>query len=120
MLLWLLLALMTAGALLAILRPLLRAQTAPAEAADAGTMAVYRDQLAEIDADLARGVIDTAEAEAARIEISRRLLSAAEGPAVVTAGRKAKAGAGPSPVLQRLTLGGAGVVPWLALAIYLV
>ena len=121
MLLWLLFALMTAGALLAILRPLLRAETAPSDATDTGAMAVYRDQLAEIEADLARGVIDAAEAEAARIEISRRLLSAAEGPApaAVASVRKAKAGAGPSPVLQRLTLGVAGVVPLLALAIYL-
>lgn len=37
---------------------------------------VYRDQLAEIDRDAARGVIDKSEAERARIEISRRILEA--------------------------------------------
>ncbi len=39
-------------------------------------LGVYRDQLAEVDRDLARGVIDTAEAERARVEISRRILDA--------------------------------------------
>lgn len=37
---------------------------------------VYRDQLAEIERDLARGVTNEAEAERARIEVSRRLLEA--------------------------------------------
>ena len=39
-------------------------------------MQVYRDQLGELDRDLARGVIAPAEAERARVEISRRLLEA--------------------------------------------
>lgn len=39
-------------------------------------MQVYRDQLATIDRDLARGVIGAAEAERTRIEVSRRLLEA--------------------------------------------
>lgn len=37
-------------------------------------LAVYRDQLLEIDRDLARGVIDEAAAKAARNEIERRIL----------------------------------------------
>lgn len=37
---------------------------------------IYRDQLSELDRDLARGVIGAAEAERARVEISRRLLEA--------------------------------------------
>jgi cytochrome c-type biogenesis protein CcmH len=40
---------------------------------------VYRDQLAEIDRDVAAGLIGVSEAEAARVEISRRLLAAADG-----------------------------------------
>lgn len=43
------------------------------EAADAQ---VFRDQLAEVDRDLARGAINAEEAEGARIEVSRRLLKA--------------------------------------------
>lgn len=39
-------------------------------------VAVYRDQLDEIDRDLERGMIGEAEAKAARTEISRRLLIA--------------------------------------------
>lgn len=39
-------------------------------------MQVYRDQLAEVEKDLARGVLAPAEAERARIEISRRMLEA--------------------------------------------
>ncbi|MXQ06985.1 c-type cytochrome biogenesis protein CcmI [Alphaproteobacteria bacterium GH1-50] len=42
----------------------------------ASDMAVYRDQLAEVDRDLARGVLTEAEAEAVRVEVSRRLLDA--------------------------------------------
>lgn len=38
--------------------------------------AIYKDQLGEVDRDLARGVIDAAEAERVRTEIARRLLAA--------------------------------------------
>ena len=37
--------------------------------------AVYRDQLSEIDRDLARGVLEAGEADAARLEVQRRLLA---------------------------------------------
>lgn len=37
---------------------------------------VYRDQLAEVDRDLARGTLDAAEAQRTRTEIARRLLEA--------------------------------------------
>lgn len=45
----------------------------PAEKND---LEVYRDQLREVEADAARGMIDAQSAEQARIEISRRILSA--------------------------------------------
>lgn len=63
--------------------PLLRRRPVAAETATAG---VYRDQLSELDHDLARGAITAADAAAARIEISRRLLatSAANPPEVAT------------------------------------
>jgi cytochrome c-type biogenesis protein CcmH len=47
-------------------------------AARAADVAVYRDQLAELERDRARGLIAESEAEAARVEVSRRLLGAAE------------------------------------------
>ncbi|WP_210252029.1 c-type cytochrome biogenesis protein CcmI [Rhodoplanes serenus] len=70
-----LLALMTTVALGAALWPLLR-RPAPPRAGD--DVAVYRDQLDEIERDLAAGVLAPAEAEAARVEVSRRLIAAAE------------------------------------------
>ncbi len=39
-------------------------------------ISVYKDQLAEVDRDLARGVLTEAEADAVRTEVSRRLLEA--------------------------------------------
>lgn len=74
MLIWLILAGLTAVVLLVLLRPLAarRMERAP-EAFDA---AVYRDQLSEIESDRARGLIGEEEAEAARIEVARRLLAA--------------------------------------------
>lgn len=42
----------------------------------ASDLKVYRDQLEEVDRDLARGVLTEAEAETVRTEVSRRLLEA--------------------------------------------
>jgi len=76
-LLWLVLALMTIAAIFAVLLPLGR----PAPAGNQGNeTAVYKDQLAEVDSDLASGLIAASEAAAARIEISRRLLAASGSP----------------------------------------
>ncbi|MFO1106241.1 MAG: c-type cytochrome biogenesis protein CcmI [Amaricoccus sp.] len=44
-------------------------------------MAIYRDQIAEIGADRARGLLTEAEAEATRVEIGRRLIAAADAEA---------------------------------------
>ncbi len=75
MTLWFVFALMTVAAIFAVLWPLSRG----ARPAEGGTeAAVYADQLAEIDRDVAAGLIGAPEAEAARIEISRRLLAAAD------------------------------------------
>jgi cytochrome c-type biogenesis protein CcmH len=75
MTLWFVFALMTAAAIFAVLWPLGRAGRPRKDASEA---AVYRDQLAEIDRDIAAGLIGVSEAEAARVEISRRLLAAAD------------------------------------------
>ncbi|HCW68414.1 MAG TPA: c-type cytochrome biogenesis protein CcmI, partial [Thalassospira lucentensis] len=39
-------------------------------------LAVYQDQLSEIDRDIDRGVLTTEQASAARIEVQRRILNA--------------------------------------------
>jgi cytochrome c-type biogenesis protein CcmH len=75
MMLWFVFALMTVAAIFAVLWPL-SSRSLPRQYGS--ETAVYRDQLAEIDRDVAAGLIGTSEAEAARIEISRRLLAAAD------------------------------------------
>ena len=74
MMLWLVMVLMTAAAIFAVLWPLAR-RTPLRSGSD---IAVYRDQLDEIERDRAAGLIGEREAEAARIEVSRRLLAAAD------------------------------------------
>ena len=75
MTLWFVFALMTAAAVFAVLWPLGRGS---GTARDGTESAVYKDQLAEIQRDAANGMIGATEAEAARVEISRRLLAAAD------------------------------------------
>ncbi|MBC6443515.1 MAG: c-type cytochrome biogenesis protein CcmI [Rhodobacteraceae bacterium] len=55
--------------------------------AAAKDIAVYKDQLKEINRDLARGTLAKAEAEAARTEIARRLLAADKRAGAETAAR---------------------------------
>jgi cytochrome c-type biogenesis protein CcmH len=71
---WIVALALAAAAAALIVLALLRGGDAPA-AAEAD-LRIYRDQLAEVDRDLARGVIPAAEAERLRIEIGRRLLEA--------------------------------------------
>lgn len=73
--LWIIIALMSAAAILAVLWPLTRK---PIVAGAGNDLAVYQDQLEEIGRDRGAGTIGEAEAEAARIEVSRRLLAAAD------------------------------------------
>ena len=111
MALWLLFALMTAMAMLAVLWPLVRGGGTPRSGND---LVVYRDQLDEIARDHAAGQIGEAEAEAARVEVSRRLIGAADAEAAVP--RPAQA----APWHRRLvaTLG-LLVLPLGATALYL-
>jgi cytochrome c-type biogenesis protein CcmH len=75
MVLWLILVAMTAAAIFAVLWPLSRRTPAMLPAGD---LAVYRDQLDEIERDRGSGLIGAADADAARVEVSRRLLAAAD------------------------------------------
>ncbi len=86
MILTLLLAVLACAALLPIVLPLLRGTGRLADGA-AFDQAVYRDQLRELDRDIARGVLTPDEVQASRVEIQRRLLAAA-----------ARSGSGGSPV----------------------
>ncbi len=117
MIFWLVMGVMTAAALFAVIGPLLRRPSLPAGDND---LAVYRDQLAEIDRDLSQGTIAAADAEAARIEVSRRLLAAAD-----RAERTAQASPGGEPPLgsgwwRRASATALLALPVGAVAVYLV
>lgn len=114
MLIWVIMALMTGAAVLAVLWPLSRSSRAEAGEGEAARR-FYRDQIAEIDRDEARGLVGTAEAEAARAEAGRRLLrSQAE------AAREQPSPIG-EPALRRRRAASAlalSTVPLLAVAVY--
>ncbi|MGI9482362.1 MAG: c-type cytochrome biogenesis protein CcmI [Hyphomicrobiales bacterium] len=98
--LWIAFAVLTALALAAVLKPLLRAASASRPDEDSPELAIYRDQLSEVERDVERGVVGSDEAEAARTEISRRLLAADE------AAQKAKTSAtNPQPVAGMVIAG---------------
>ncbi len=75
-------------------------------------MQVYRDQIREIDADLARGVLEAREAEASRAEVARRLLAAAEAEAGET-------DAATEPRAASRVVGALAIVAGLAGAVWL-
>ena len=77
MILEFLLALLTTATVAALLVPLLRPRLAARDRLASDT-AVYRDQLAEVERERGGGTLSAAEADAARTEIARRLLAAAE------------------------------------------
>ncbi len=111
MTLWLAFALMTAAAIFAVLWPLSRRGAA----AGGSDIAVYRDQLDEIARDRASGLIGEAEADAAKVEVSRRLLAAAD------AAQADKSAADRSPLWRRraTALTGLLFLPVGAATIYL-
>lgn len=109
MTLWFVFALMTAAAIFAVLWPLGRKPGPPRDGSDT---AVYRDQLTEIDRDASAGLIAGPEADAARVEISRRLLAAADAaqpaPAAIS-----------TPVRRAVAVLALAGLPLLAVAVYL-
>ena len=121
MLLWLVLAAMTAGVVGLLLHPLLVSGGRVAETADGGT-AVYRDQLTEIDAEVGRGLIGNDEAEAARREIARRLIASDARKASRSGATEAAASGAPqvpSRSARGLAVAVGMLVPVVALATYL-
>ncbi|MGI9412950.1 MAG: c-type cytochrome biogenesis protein CcmI [Hyphomicrobiales bacterium] len=114
MLIWLIFALFTAAALLAVLLPLARERQAASGRAEFDAE-IYRDQLQQIDAEAESGLLNADEAEAARIEVSRRLLATAPGEAGQTA---RQAGAGLS-IRRAASVFIVIMVPALSLAVYL-
>lgn len=108
MLNFLVFAVLAAAVVVALCWPVLKGRTAGPARADYDE-AVFRDQLAELDRDKARGLIGPAEADAARNEIARRLLGVGR-----QTPRTETQGGGKWPILAV-----AAVVPVAALALYI-
>ncbi|MGI9386249.1 MAG: c-type cytochrome biogenesis protein CcmI, partial [Methyloligellaceae bacterium] len=119
MLFWLILTTIAAVTLAVVLRPLLKNRN---EAAQRGEFdaEVYRDQLKEIEMDVERQLLSAADADAARTEISRRLLQAGGGD---TAKRDAKGKKAAIVKADRQVFAAAAFalicIPALSLALYL-
>lgn len=92
-------------ALLFMLLPLL-GESGATEDRDAGSMAVLRDQLAEIDRDQARGLISENEARDASIEVKRRLLALSN---AATVQKRPTARGGWAVAVAIVVVGGSGV-----------
>ncbi len=84
MLLWVLAALLCLGVVALLALPLLSRRAAAGM--DHPDLAVYRDQLAELEREVARGLLPETEAASARLEIERRLLAAAGAKGVAAKG----------------------------------
>ena len=106
---WLIAAAFAAGALLYVLRPLLR-QVAPKRVSGAdANIAIYKDQLRELDAELAAGTLTKEDHARARLELEARLLE--DVPAVEV--ERASGGG------RRAALAVGVAVPLLAVGVYL-
>lgn len=115
MVLWIVVAGLTAIAIAAIVAPLLRASNG-AVSANGHDAAVYRDQLAELDREVKRGQMGVREAEAARAEIGRRLLAVSGGD---KAGADGRPDDKPHGAPKGAILAGLLGVPAISLALYL-
>lgn len=110
MVFWLAAALLAAGVLALLLRPLLRARSSGEVSRREANIAIYRDQMRELDADLAAGKIGDAEHAKARTELEARLLedvAAPDAPRAQARGRRAALAVGVA-------------LPVFALGVYLV
>lgn len=101
------------GTVTLLLLPLLRSSRREMPGRAAFDVRLYKDQLAEVDRDAARGLLAPAEAEAARTEVKRRLLTAAD-----AAGRPA-ASAAPGHRRWPLALALAALLPAAAALLYI-
>jgi cytochrome c-type biogenesis protein CcmH len=113
MVLWIGFAALAVAVTWALTRPLVASRSAPAADADS-ELAVYRDQLNEIETERSQGLIAGADADAARVEVARRLIRRAEEAQsrdIADAARNARA--------RRAVLYVAAAIPVAALSLYL-
>ncbi len=110
MTLWIILTLMAAVCAAVLTIPLVRRHEARADAR-AATIAVLKDQLADVDVQLAAGTIPAADAEGLRVEIKRRMLAAGHIPEELRGGFGSRA-------LGGVAIGLAALVAFAAAALY--
>ena len=108
---WVLSTLLAALALWFVMRPLLARNAAGRVSRDGVNLAIHRDQLRELEADLRAGTLDAEQYEKARRELEARLLE--------DLGSSAEAAPAPGPA-RALVVGIALLVPLGAFAIYFV
>ncbi len=111
---WLIAALFVAIALAFVLPPLLQRESADSGSDELETnVAVYRDQLSELDADLQNGIISAEQYQQDREEIERRMLSdvSPTPEKVKETSKKSAAGRGP---VYAIALG----IPIIAVGFY--
>lgn len=101
-----------AGAVALVLLSALRRDRAAGTEARTADLAIYKDQLAEIGRDLARGTIGAEEAERLRAEVGRRLLEADRNGAARPATRRSGLRGLAVPLVLAATLPGALAVYW--------
>lgn len=76
--LWLAMAALSAAAVLFVAAPLLSRRRRGAPSRRQLDLRIYREQLAEVDRDVERGLLGAGDAEAARTEVKRRILAVGE------------------------------------------
>jgi len=88
---WLIAVLLGTGALLYVLRPLLKSREDPLVSRRAANIAIYKDQMRELDADRAAGTLAPEDYERSKLELEARLLEdvASEPSTVPSHGRRA-------------------------------
>lgn len=113
MIFWLVVAILIAVALLFVVLPLLgRGKARTAANRSELNLSVYRDQLRELDAELAEGALSKEQYQSARSELESRVLEDSSGPAANTAAAPAANGRGPA-------IAAAIAVPVFSISIYL-
>ena len=71
---WIVALLLGTGALVYVLRPLLKARKDPLVSRRAANISIYRDQMRELDADRAAGTLGQEDYERSKLELEARLL----------------------------------------------
>jgi len=105
---WVLSAVLAAAALVLLVRPLLSRREGQGISRSAANLSIYRDQLRELEADLAAGTLARGDYDRARRELETRLLEDVDQPAAAV---KAVGG-------RRMALVLGIAIPALAVALY--